>query len=105
MFGRIEFDYNKTIELANKLDGIADRLDRLKNNQLNNANESVKGSWKGESANSFNRKYADMPNTVGMTGNTVRQTANNVRTIANAFKKAEEDNVAIASGGGGGGSW
>lgn len=82
----IQFNYNRAISQAKKLEQLADELKSLANSNLESTISNLSSNWKGESATSFIAKAQkakdDMLNNATQLYNTasvVRESAKNIR--------------------------
>jgi len=92
----IVFNYNQTISQANKLDQIAEKLDRLSSDKIESTIGMLKGAWQSDNSSTYYFKAEKVKGDIITTAKEVRQIANSVRSTAEAVKRAELRALEIA---------
>lgn len=92
----IEFDFRLAKQKANELDEIAENLQNLSNNKLNNTMQNLSAGWKGESASLYLSKGQTLQEEMIKTSKNLRQVAGTIRTVAKRIYEAEMEALRIA---------
>lgn len=93
---RIEFDYNRAIAQAQKLDEIAEKLYNLVQNDFIGSMEMLKGGWEGEASNMYIDKGNILCDKINKTSKDLKNTANSIRKIAKRIYESEMHALEIA---------
>lgn len=113
----IQMDFNKASRQADKLDEIANSMDREASRGLADILNVLGNDWRGENADKYIRKGFTLKEDMDSTAKSLHQTAATIRYAAKRIFDAEMENLRIAeerraaeeragrgySGGGGGG--
>jgi uncharacterized protein YukE len=78
----IEFEFNKANSQADKLDEIANGLNKLSNIELQETLQNLSVSWKGENASAYLYKCSLLQEEISCTSIELHSIASNIRTIA-----------------------
>jgi len=92
--GRIEMDFHKSMQQAQQLEQIAERLKRLVQQNLDIVLYNISVNWRSENSDKFCQKGQTIRSQIIRTARDIDNTAGNIRIIARAAydaeKKAEE---------------
>lgn len=88
----IEMNFEAAKRQADKLDNIADELDRLSKNRFNDTLQSVSAAWKGESATLYVNKGVKLQGDITQNAVDFRSIAQEIRAIAQRIYEAEMAN-------------
>lgn len=86
---RIEFDYNRAIAQAQKLDDIAQKLYNLAQNDFVNSMDVLMRGWEGEASNMYIDKGNILCDKIRKTSKDLNNTANSIRKIAKKIYDSE----------------
>lgn len=92
----IRFDFQNAMQQAQKLDELANDIDRRVANKLDETVQSVHAAWKGDSATLYIGKTQELRRQVQQTARTLRDTAEDIRRIARRIYEAEVRALEIA---------
>ena len=92
---QIEFDFKKALGQADKIEGIADRLQKISRKELENSLQNLSAGWKGESASLYLQKGNTLQEKIDATAESLYAVAADIRTIARRLYGAEIANLAI----------
>ncbi len=92
----IEFEFNRAIENANRLQEIADEIKSLSSSEIESAFETIRAGWEGESSVLFLSKGELLGQKVSEVADDVRKAADSIRRIAKKLYDAEKAVVEIA---------
>lgn len=76
-------------EMADRLQGLAMRLDHLANDQFYGTLQGISNNWKGENAEAYIRKGERLKGKISDTSGDLNKAANIIRTIARNTYNAE----------------
>ena len=93
----IYFNYNKAIEQANKLDGIAKRLSNSASQDVEKILNDVNNAWKSDSAPAYIKKGQKVETDMHTTANNIKNIAATIRAIAKRVLEAELEAWRIAN--------
>ena len=93
----IYFNYNKAIEQANQLDGIAKRLNSAASQDMERVLNDVNSAWKSDSAPAYVKKGQKVERDMHTTANNITNIASTIRTIAKRVLEAELEAWRIAN--------
>lgn len=92
----IYFNYNKAIAQANRLDGIASKMQNAANREMEGILNDVSRAWKSDSAPLYIKKGQKVRGDIRTSAKNLKQIANTIRTIAKRVRDAELDAWRIA---------
>ena len=92
----ILLDHQKAMAQANQLDEIADKLDRLSEDKMEDALGKLKSAWQSDNSPAFYSKSAIVQGDIKNSAGNVRKIARAIRETANAIKKADLAALEIA---------
>lgn len=92
----IRVDFQNAMQQAQKLDELANDIDRRVANKLDETAQSVHAAWKGDSATLYIGKTQELRRQVQQTARTLRDTAEDIRRIARRIYEAEMRALEIA---------
>ena len=93
----IEMDFRQARAQADKIDGIAERLSQLANNQFGNTLQNMAAEWKGENASAYLDKGARLQNRMDASASDLRNSAAAIRRAARRIYDAEMAALEIAN--------
>lgn len=93
---RIEMDFTRATQKANELDGIADKLSKLADTDLQNTLDGLNNDWKGDNAGEYIKKGFALKENMDKTVKGIRDTAGTIRTVAKNIYDAEMEALCIA---------
>lgn len=93
---RIEMDFTRATQKANELDGIADKLSKLADTDLQNTLDGLNNDWKGDNAGEYIKKGFALKENMDKTVKGIRDTASTIRTVAKNIYDAEMEALRIA---------
>ncbi len=93
---QIIFDYRQAIRQADKLDDIANRVDKIAKDKMNNMMTALKSSWQSDNSAQFCSKMKQVQSDIISDGNQIRKIADAIRTTAEGIKNAELRALEIA---------
>ena len=94
----IEMDFKNAMSQADKVDGIANRLARLSNNQFQSTLQNVNVGWKGDNANLYLQKGAKLKTKMNASAEDLHDVASDIRSAARRIYNAEMMALSIATG-------
>ena len=92
----IEFDFQKALDQANRLDEIAAELKSLSADEFAGSMQNLAGGWKGENATLYLNKGQKLQDSMTSTAADLSGAASNIRTIAKRTYEAEMAALKIA---------
>ena len=92
----IEFDFRKALSQADKIDTIANNLNRLSRTEFGGALQNVSAGWKGDNANIYLNKGSALQGKMDGTVKELYAIASDIRTIAKRLHDAEMAALEIA---------
>lgn len=92
----IEFDFQKALTQAERLEEIGQGLNTLADTRLYNILQDVSANWKGENASSYLNKGSVLQNRITNTGTSLKSIAEEIRSMARRIYEAEMRNLEIA---------
>jgi WXG100 family type VII secretion target len=92
----IEFDYQKAMQDANKVDDIAGRLSALATSKFDSTMQNLAANWKGDNASMYLNKGAKLEDNMKKTAGELRDIASAIRRIAKRVREAELKALEIA---------
>ena len=92
----IRFDFQNAMQQAQKLDELANDIDRRVANKMDETAQNVHAAWKGDSATLYIGKTQELRQQVQQTAKTLRDTAEDIRRIARRIYEAEMRALEIA---------
>lgn len=93
----IRFNFRQALNQADKLDDVADRLERLSGRTLENSMQTLSAAWKGENAAAFLNKEDILKGDIKKTAANIHDIADDIRRIAKRVYNAEMEALRIAS--------
>ena len=93
----IEFDFRKALGQSDKIDEIANQLNRLSGTEFESTMQNVSAGWKGENASLYLSKGSALQGKIGGTAKELYGVASDIRTIAKRIYDAEMAALAIAT--------
>ncbi len=96
--GVIDIDFAVARKQAQKLDELADDLERLKDGDYNQTMEQIRTNWTGESANAYLTKGATLETEIEDTIREIRKVAGDIRETVRKLEEAQEAAQAVISG-------
>lgn len=87
--GRIELDYRKAINQAEKFEEMATKLEDISENKMEDIMNSVAMNWTGNTSNMYCNKGRKLGQDIGQTARNLRDIASDIRTVANRVREAE----------------
>ncbi len=94
---KIEFDFRQAMRQADRIEEIADKLNRLSSSKLESSLQNLSVSWKGENASAYLAKGERLQGKMGQTAKGLQAAASDIRTVAKRLYDAEMAALAIAS--------
>jgi uncharacterized protein YukE len=85
------FNYDKAIEQARRVENVAAELRGLANNKISGAIASVNAAWSGEAANQFLRHCEETKRRVYVKADELYDIAQRVRNVAKILHDAETE--------------
>lgn len=92
----IEFDFTKAKQQAGKLDGAAEQLRRIANNNFQDTMQGISVSWTGENSRQYLNKGMNLKNQMVQTAAKLNGIASEIRTVAQRIYNAEMEALRIA---------
>lgn len=86
---QIQLNYRKTLQQASALEELADKIDGLKRGTIDESMGSIASSWKGDTADKYNKKGNRLGELVKYHSGELRRTANTLRRTAENTYRAE----------------
>ena len=93
----IYFNYNKAIEQANKLDGVAQQLRKASDESMENILTTVNSAWRSDSSPQYIKKGQKVKGDIRTTAGNLTNIASTIRTIAERVLQAELEAWRIAN--------
>lgn len=93
----IYFNYNKAIAQANRLDGIASKMQNAANRDMQGILNDVSRAWKSDSAPQYVRKGEKVKGNIQTSSKNLEEIASTIRTIAKRVRDAELEAWRIAN--------
>jgi len=87
----IEFDYNRAMKQATEIDGVADDIDRLIRNNLQNTQAALSTAWTGEAATLYLQNLRQFGEDAAAEARKLRDIASRIRKTAKVIEQAEQD--------------
>lgn len=94
---KIEFDFKQAMRQANKIDELANDLNRLSDRKFGGSLQKLSASWKGENASLYLAKGNSLQDKINRTSRELHAIAADIRTIAKRLYDAEMAALAIAT--------
>ena len=91
----INIDFNKARQQADKLEGIANELEKLTGNDYEAAMGQLREGWKGDAADQFLSKGGVLEEDLRTTVTKIREVVNSIRTTVTKVEKAQAQAQAI----------
>lgn len=85
----IEMDFRAAMNQADKIDGIANRLKNLSNNDYRNTIQNISNAWKGDNADVYVKKSSTLIDKMNGTASKLADAADTIRRIAKNIYDAE----------------
>lgn len=95
----INFDYNKTMQQAARLEEITQDLLAVSNKRMAASIDNIGAAWSGAASKEFLNYFKRMQEDVRTKANVLQKTAQTLRTVAKTMKTAEENAKSIVSNG------
>lgn len=92
----IYFNYNEAIAQANRLDGIASKMQNAANRDMQGILNDVSRAWKSDSAPLYVRKGEKVRGDMQTSSKNLKRIASTIRTIAKRVRDAELEAWRIA---------
>lgn len=92
----IQFDLDQARRQADRLDSIAENLDGLGRNKLNNTMQTLSQNWRGANANAYLSKGSNLQREITSSASELHNIASDIRTIAQNIYNAEMESLRIA---------
>lgn len=92
----IIFNYNQAIKQANKLDRLADKIEKLSSEKLETTVGHLKTAWQSDNSIQYYRKVGKVQSDITKTAKDIKKIADSIRTTAEAVKSAELKALEIA---------
>ena len=92
----ILFNYRQAIRQANKLDEIADKIERLATVKMDNTVGSLRNNWSSDNSQRYYSKAGQVQSDIETNARNVRRVASSIRTTAESIKNAELRALEIA---------
>lgn len=93
----IYIDYKKAREAAERLESVADQIDRLVRNDMQNTIAELSAGWKCDASNAFAAKQEQAGDNIRSLASTIRSIASDIRADAYRYYKAEMEAIEILS--------
>lgn len=92
----IEFDFNRALNQAKKLEEVASKMKSLSESSLENTLQDISVNWKGENASVYLKKGEKLKSKVMGSAEQLNAIAGEIRKIAKRVYDAEMAALAIA---------
>ena len=92
----IEFDFNRALNQARKLEEVASKMKSLSDSSLEGTLQDISVNWKGENASVYLRKGKNLKSKVTSSADQLNAIAREIRRIAKRVYDAEMAALAIA---------
>ncbi len=92
----IRFNFKQALAQADRLDDVADKLDRLSKDTMENSMQTLASAWSGDNATAFLRKEDILKGDIKSTASSVHDIADDIRRIARRVYEAEMEALRIA---------
>lgn len=92
----ILFNYQQSIQQADRLEDIARTVDRLANNRMGETIDGLRAGWQSDSSPRFYNKIGQVQRDIRAHAENIRRVAKSIRTIAEEIKRAELRALEIA---------
>ncbi len=92
----IRMNFKQTLQQADMLDRVGDKLDRLADRTLEDSMQMLAVAWKGENASAFLNKENRLKGNIKETGGAIHEIAEDIRRIARRVYEAEMEALRIA---------
>jgi uncharacterized protein YukE len=92
----IEFDFNKAMKDADKVENIANELKRLATQKFDDTMQNLAVNWKGDNASRYLKKGEILGENMVKTANDLYNIAAEIRTVARRVYKTELAALEIA---------
>ena len=96
----IEFDYDRAISQANRLENVAEDMKRLANSSVNNSLQEINASWTGENATAYIQKGYRLQEQISKTASELMIISESIRRVAERIKRAEDHAKSVVGHGG-----
>lgn len=93
---QIQLNYQKTLQQAEELEGLADQVDSLADQEIDQSVKRISSAWKGEKGELYCRKGNRMNLIIKQHGKNLRDAAKVLRNAAVNTYRAEMLSVEIA---------
>ena len=87
--GLINIDYNDTINKANQLEELADRMIRLCNNDLQSALKATNANWNGETSKMYIKRLTSLHDKSMSQARSLKNVAASMRRRAKTYQNIE----------------
>lgn len=95
--GKLEIDFNKANRQAEQLEGIANELKRISNNNMESIINNISANWQCSSSSEFCNKGRVVKGNISDTATQLQNIANSIRRIAKRTYDAEKRIQEIAN--------
>lgn len=92
----IEFDFHKAKAQADRLDAVADQLNRLSDHKFGGTMQHLSANWKGENASLYLSKGGKLQGQMNETARELHNIASDIRAVAERIYRAEMEALRIA---------
>lgn len=92
----ILFNYRQAIRQAEKLDELADKIERLAVEKIGNTVGSLRNNWNSDNSHRYYSKVGQVQNDIKGNARNIRRVASSIRTTAESIKRAELRALEIA---------
>lgn len=92
----IEFDFQKAMNEANRIDAIANNLSNVSQRRFGGTLQNISANWKGENAGIYLNKGGRLQERMNGTAAELHSIASDIRRIARRIYLAEKAALAIA---------
>lgn len=92
---QINVDFQNARQQAQRLDDIANDIERGVVRRMEQTHDRIRTSWRGDNANLYLGKQSKVANEIRQTAAELHSIANDIRTIAQAVYEAEMRALAI----------
>jgi uncharacterized protein YukE len=86
----MNFNYNKAIKQAEKIESVADDMQNIANRQFQTAINSISVCWKGDASAAFNRYCVATQTDMRAQSSKLLDLGKRIREVAKILKEAEE---------------
>lgn len=93
----IRFNFKQALSQADKLDSVAERLERVSAKSIENSMQVLTSAWKGNNASAFLKKETVLKGDIKATAANIHGIADDIRRIARRLYDAEMEALRIAN--------